>query len=281
MMATAQRATVHQPTFSKIAVVTTVLLSIAGCRLSFTNIEYRKGQKAAEKQNYASAVEHFKKVMLRAPESSEAIASAREAARISLFETKKFSDAVMFYEHLVRFSSQERERREAQQKIADIYFEKLTDYARAIEEFNKLLLIRAAGPEEAEYRYKLAKAHFYLNRFDEAQNEIDRAIKIADAPEKKYDLQMFLASIFFNTKRIEQAIEIYNGLTKDYPDRAKSENIAMNIVVCYEELEAFDKAIDKLEKMRPTYADPEFIDLKIKRLRERRANLPGSRGLRK
>jgi len=62
---------------------------------------------------------------------------------------------------------------------------------------------------------------------------------------------------------------------------AAADNVAMNIIVCYEELEAFDKAIERLEKMRPTYRDPEFIDLKIKRLKERKANLPGSRGLRK
>ena len=66
-----------------------------------------------------------------------------------------------------------------------------------------------------------------------------------------------------------------------YPERAKADNVEMNIIVCYEEMEAFDKAIKRLEKLRSSYQDPEFIDLKISRLRERLANLPGSKGLRK
>ncbi|OFZ16679.1 MAG: hypothetical protein A2Z20_01135 [Bdellovibrionales bacterium RBG_16_40_8] len=252
-----------------------------GCSFSFSALEYNRGQSAANKGDFKSAVVHYKRVMSRDPESSEALEAAREAARISFFKTKKFAEAVQYYKHLVRYSKIENERHDAQAKIASIFFEKITDYPRAVEEYNKLLLLNNAKKEAIDYRFNLAKAYFYLNNFPDSQGEIESALKIVEDSDKKFDLLMFLGSIYFNTKRAERAINVYEDLGKTFPDRAQKENISMNIVVCYEELEAFDKAIEKLKAIRPTYSDKEFIDLRIKRLLERKANQPGSRGLRK
>ena len=251
------------------------------CSFSFSGLEYRRGQDAAEKKDFNTAILHYKRVISRDPESEQALKSAREAAQISFFETKKFTEAIQFYEHLVKYSKSESERHSSQEKIASIFFEKLTNYPRAVEEYNKLLLLRNAKEETIDYRLNLARAHFYLNQFPAAQGEVEYSLKIVEDQDKKFDLLMFLGNIYFNTKKAESAVKVYEGLVKDFPERAQKENVAMNIVVCYEELEAFDKAIEKLEALRASYTDKEFIDLKIKRLRERKANQPGSKGLRK
>lgn len=256
-------------------------LTLLSCNIAFNDLEYKRGQQAASKKQYEKALKHFKKVAERDPDSSLAVLAAREAAQIAFFETKKFPVATQFYLHLVKYSQDERERREAQAKIASIYFDKLNDYPRAIEEYNKLLLLRNSNEEIAEYRFYLAKAHFNLNHFFEAETELQDALKVVDNPERKFDLLMFKGSLFFNTKRIDQAIDVYKELTANHPERAARENIAMNLIVCYEEKEAFDLAIQKLLEIKPNYPDPEFIDLKIQRLKERKANLPGSKGLRK
>ena len=262
--------------------VTAGLLFFAtACNLSFTALEYRRGISAEEKQEYTNAVEHFKHVILRAPESEKALDSSRRAARITLFEMKKYVDAVWYYRHLIKFSKIESERREAQKRIANIYFEKLNDFASAIGEYNKLLLLRNSKEEIVDYRFSLAKAHFGMNNFSDAQAETESALKLSENPEIKFDLLMFLGNIYFNTRHADKAIKVYERVIEEFPEKAKHDNVAMNIIVCYEELEAFDKAITALERLRPVYRDPEFIDLKIKRLKDRRANLPGSKGLRK
>ncbi len=219
--------------------------------------------------------------MARDPESDQALDSAREAARISYFETKEFNLAEEFYTHLVRFSRDEKERKDAQKAIANIYFEKLNNYKRAVEEFNKLLLIRASKDEQVEYHFKIARSQFYLNQFQDALHELDAAIKINDNRDEEFELKVFRANIDFNTRHLDDAIRTYEDLIKTYPEKSRAENIAMNLVVCYEEQEAFEKAIATLENLRPFQKDQEFINLKIKRLRERKANLPGSKGLRK
>jgi tetratricopeptide (TPR) repeat protein len=267
--------------FSKYGALIIAAMTLVSCNTSFNELEFKRGQQAASKKNYEKALRHFKKVAEREPDTNLSVLAAREAAQIAFFETKKFQQAIEFYLHLVKYSQDERERRDSQSKIATIYFDKLNDYPRAIEEFNKLLLLRNSNEEVAEYRFHLAKAHFNMNHFFEAETELQDALKVVENPDRKFDLLMFKGSLFFNTKRIDQAIDVYKELTLKYPERAKRENIAMNLIVCYEEKEAFDLAIQKLQEIKANYPDPEFIDLKTQRLKDRKANLPGSRGLRK
>lgn len=267
--------------YSRFFLVFLSTVCLLGCELSFVGLEFRRGKSALEQKDYKKAIQHFRKVILRDPAAPRAIEAAREAARASLFETKQFSEAIEFYRHLVQYSDSERERREAQGSIASIYFEKLVDYKKSIEAYNKLLLLKNSNEEAVEYRFNLGRAHFYLNDFSEAQTEIEGALKLSQNKDRKFDLMMLLGNIYYNTKRAELAIKTYQEILEKFPDRAKKDNVAMNIIICYEDLEAFDSAIERLVSLRATYPDPEFIDLKIKRLKERKANLPGSRGLRK
>lgn len=254
---------------------------LCSCDFSYTALEKRRAVQAEKSQDFDAAVKYYRRIVTRSPESKIGIEAARAAARISEYETRNFLEAVWFYEHIIKYAKDESERRKAQVTISDIFFERILDYRRAIIEFNKLLILRNSNSESVDFKFKLAKSHYYLNDFEEALSEVEGALKLTEQPSKVFELKMFLASIYFNTKRLETALEIYRVLVKEDKARARKENVFMNIVVCLEELEQFDKAIVELEQMRADYSDPEFIDLKIKRLKERKANMPGSRGLRK
>ncbi len=197
---------------SKSVILLFITVFLLACDLSFTGIEYRKGKKQYDHNNYKPAISHFKKVILRDPSSKYALESARLAARISFFETKQYTDAIDFYKHLIQYSTSEKERREAQGRIANIYFEKTVDYKKAITEYNKILLLPNSNEEIVEYRFNLARAHFYLNEFREAQSEIESALKISENKEKNFDLMMLLGNLFFNTKRGADAIKISQWL---------------------------------------------------------------------
>ncbi len=261
--------------------VIVVAVAMTGCNLSFTSLEYKRGQKALGAQDYREALGHFKKVINRDPESEMALNSAREAAKISFFQIRDFAVAEEFYTHLVRYSRDEQERRAAQKAIANIYFEKLSNYPRAIEEYNKLLNLRSSKEEQVDYHFKIARSQFYLNHFQEAHHEVESALKITENRDEQFELKVFGANVDFNTRHLDAAVKTYEELINTFPEKARAENIAMNLIVCYEEQDQFDKAITVLEELRPTHKDTEFIDLKIKRLKERKANMPGSKGLRK
>ena len=232
-------------------------------------------------RHYAQAVKNFKKIMNRDPESSLALESAREAARATLFDTKDYNQAIEFYNHLVEFSRSEKERRDSQRAIAGIYFNDLSNYPMAIEAYNKLLLVETNPKNIVRYRFNLARSYFYMNRFFDAKNEIEQALKHAKNSDRKFELNMFLASIYFNMKHVDKALRVYKELESKFPKKAKEENIALNESVCYEDQDQFDSAIEELKSIESTYKDPEFIALKLKQLQERKANLPGAKGLKR
>jgi tetratricopeptide (TPR) repeat protein len=258
-----------------------LVATLAGCHFSSINAEFRDGRAAAESRDYATAIKKFDRVIKREPDGEFGVESARLGAKIAHYEIKDYQKAIEFYSNLVNYSENPTERKDSQKKIAEIYFENLNNYKKAIEEFNKLLSLKTPQDEAIDYKLKIAKANFYLNNFFQAESEVESALKLADEKEARFELLLFLGSIYYNTKRINEAIKIYEDLILRFPERSKAENVQMNVIVCYEELELFDKAIENLKKLRATFANPEFIDLKVKRLEQRRANLPGSRGLRK
>ena len=253
----------------------------SACSFSFTRFEFHRAKEELNSKHYAQAVANFKKIMNRAPESSLALESAREAARITFFDTKSYNQAIEFYNHLVEFSRNEKERRDSQRAIAGIYFNDLSNYPKAIEAYNKLLLVETNPAHIVRYRFNLARSYFYMNRFFDAKNEIEQALRLAKNAGRKFELNMFLASIYFNMKHVDRALNVYKELESKFPKKAKEENIALNESVCYEEAGQFDNAIQELKSIKSTYKDPEFIALKIKQLQERKANLPGAKGLKR
>ena len=265
--------------FSSLIVVA-ALLSV-GCSISFSNWEYNKAVRAEKKSDYKQAVKHYSRVVLRDPESPIALESARKASRIALFQMKNFDKAIDLYRHLVQFSPDSTERKQAQREIADITFEKKTDYKKSVDEYNRLLTLKLPTEEFLDIKLRIAKAHYFMSEFFQAESEVQNALIRAEKGPQRFQLELFMANVFFNTKRIDKAIEAYKKLDEEYPELAQAEKVKMSLVVSYEESEKFDEAIDLLETMKEKADDPEFLDLKITRLKERIRNLPGSRGLRK
>src|SRR5690606_24377846 len=128
------------------------LLFLAGCTFSSLSVEYNRGKKAQEKKDYKTAIKHYDRVILREPESRQALESARQAARISFFDTKNFGEALKFFNHLILYSPVSSERIDAQKRIASIYFENLNDYKNAIIEYNKLLALKNSDVETVDYK---------------------------------------------------------------------------------------------------------------------------------
>ncbi len=260
------------------AAITIFVIMATGCSFSFASQAYSEAEKALKNQNYKLAISDFRKVIERNPKSSLAMKSARQAARVAFFNTKNYLQSIEFYNHLVKYSRSETERVKSQRAIADIYFANLSDYPKAIAEYNKLLLVETNRKEIVKERFNLARSYFYMDRFYDSKDQIKDALKLAKSRRQQFELKMFLASIYFNMKDNNKALAVYSYLGHNFPKRAKAENIALNESICYESENRLNKAIATLKTIESTYKDPEFIALKIKRLRELESNTPGDHG---
>jgi tetratricopeptide (TPR) repeat protein len=249
-----------------------------GCTFSLDWIRHFQAQRAIQKQNFNEALPILHQTVIQRPDSEDALMAARQGARIAHLELKNYRLAVDFYKHIVLRSPDAEERKSAQRFIAQIYFENLQDFDQSVTEYEKLLKLENTREEAFRYRLNLAKSQFQMNNLDQALSELEQLIAMKMGGEGMFEIHMLKGNILVSNKQMEEAARQFESVLKDFPERATKESVALNLVVCYEDLKEFGKAIEVLENMRETYPNPEFLEARITRLQERKANLPGAQG---
>lgn len=267
--------------FARLLLAAAILSSTPGCSLSLDWIKYVRARRAASHHDYRTSLKFFQEIVNRQPDSQRALSSARFGARIAHFEAGNYPLAIEFYKHLILSSPDPEERHMAERNIAQIYFENLGDYGQAVAEYERLLRLDNSDDEAFKYRLNLAKAQFQLNNLDQATDELDVLLSKKLTPEEAFEVKTQKANILVAGHHLADAAVFWDQILKEFPERSKKENVAMNLVVCYEELKDFGKAIEVLERMKADYPNPEFLNIRIARLKERKSNQPGAEGLKR
>lgn len=263
---------------SFLAIPLPVVFTLTGCSFDWDWLHYVRARRAIVQHDYKSAVSQFQTIIQNQPDSERSISAARQGARLAHLELKNYPLAVFFYRHLILKAHDHEERKTAQKYIAQIQFENLLDYDQAVLEYEKLLRMDNPPSAASRYRLNLAKSHFHLNNLDQAANEIDILLSHKPTEDEIFEAKTLKANILVSAKRLPEAAEVFEQILRDFPERSKKHNMALSLVVCYEELKDFHKAIDVLERMKPEYPNPDFLKLRIERLRERMSNQPGAQG---
>lgn len=213
--------------------------------------------------------------------SDLALEAARKGAHLAQIEMKSYQAAVDFYRVIIVASDNSEERKTAQRNIAQIYFENLLYYDKAVIEYEKLLRLDFTAAEKYQFRLNIAKSHLQLGNLDQALAELETLSKDKLNESDEYDLDVFKANVLMSQKKQDQAAVLLEQLIKKFPERAEKESLALTLTVCYEELEEFEKAIATLEAMKKGYDHPEFLDARIARLKTRVNNRPLANGFKK
>ena len=262
----------------RVSALIVLTLALSGCTLSLDWLHILRARRAAANGDPASAVKILERVREHEPDGQRALTASRYGSRIAQFEAKDYNAAVEFNRHLILRSDDPDERVQAQKNVAQIYFENLQDYAQAVQEIEKILKLNLPPEEAFRYRLNLAKSHFQLNNLEQAASEIDVILSKKLRDDDIFDAKQVKANIEVAAKNLPAAAQIWEEILKQFPDRAKREKVAMNLVVCYEEMKDFTKAIEALEFMKADDPNPEFIELRIQKLKERKINQPGAGG---
>jgi len=256
-----------------------VLMSMnSGCTFSLDWLRQYRAQRAIAKQDFASALPILQQIMDFQSNEDRSLEAARQGARVAHLEAKNYPLAVKFYRYLVLKADNPEERKSAQRAIAQIYYENLHDYDQSVMEFEKLLKLGNSPEETFRYRLNLAKSHLQLNNAEQALTELNVLLENKPSSDAIFDIKMLKANVLVANKQMHEATSMWGMILKEFPERSRKENVALNLVVSYEELKEFGKAIEVLETMRDEYPNPEFLNQRIERLKERQYNLPGAQG---
>lgn len=243
--------------------------------------EYRRAEAEARNQNWRTALSLYDDILHVEPSSEIALKAARDGARIASLEVKDYNRAVPFYRHLVFHSHEPSETIVAQKQLIEIYFEQLQDYPRAIEEISRLLQVEKDVGQRTDYRVKLARSYFHMNNFAQASAELEEILRGPHGSEADFDLKLLKANVLTAAKKFDEAAVILRELMEKWREKAIQENVPMTLAVCFEEKGDFKSAIQVLESVKASHAVPEYVELRLKRLRERSLNQPGARGFKK
>lgn len=250
-----------------------------GCVKPFER-ELEKGRSLAAKSDYLEAVKHLESAKRLSPSNFQKIEVLRELYRIQFFELKSFESAILSLQELILNSPDSGERERSQLQIAKIYFENLNDPDRAVPEFQKIIPFLKEN-ELYEIQLKLAKAYFYLNRFNEALAEVDSLLKMKIHQKLKFEVLSFKANILVSSKKSNEAAALFREILSTFPDEAVEASVPITLSVTLEELKDFNGAIKVLTEYKDRLPNPETIDIRVLRLKERSKNAPGARGIRK
>ena len=160
--------------------------------------------------------------------------------------------------------------RSAQKYIALIQFENLQDFNQAVLEFEKLLkLEHQSGGGAFAYRLNMAKSQLPTEQHRSSRDRTRYFARAKALPRRKVFEARIPKGQHPDRRETACPTRWWRGrkFLRNFPKNQQKENVALNLVVCYEELKDFGKAIDVLEGMREGYAHPEFLDVRIQRLK--------------
>lgn len=257
-----------------------LFVGLAGCESSLDR-EFEKATSLASQGNFEEALGVLDRILLREPQSGAALKAAREAARLTYFETKDFKRSARYYQSVVLTAPDPEERMRAQKQVAAVYFDHLNDYEMAIVEINKLLPLIRDPSERMKYKMNLARAYYYQNNFFQAEMEVDEFLRISKNEEAIFQMTLLKANIALARKDLGRAAEILKDILKKFPQKARKENVGLSLAVAYEEMRDYKSSIETLQALKEQHPMPDYIELRIKRLQERLKNQPGARGFRK
>ena len=261
--------------------LTLVTLLVTGCSFDLSWFEMLRARRAIQVHEYGAGLNRLRDLTERDPDSPRALSAARLGARTAHFDAKNYLLAIEFYKLIVLRSTDALERKNAQRYIAQIEFENLLDYGQAVLAFEKLLSVEHPPAEAFKYRLSLAKSHFQLNDLVQASNELDILLAEKHRPEDVFEAKSLKANIMMARHRPVDAATLWEEILAEFPERSQKENVALNLVVCYEDLKDFNQAVTVLERMKADYPNPDFLKVRIERLRLRAANQPGAQGLKR
>jgi tetratricopeptide (TPR) repeat protein len=252
-------------------------MTMAGCDTPQT-IDFNRGAGFQAKNEFHLAVSEYEKVIRRAPRSQLALRAARESAKIYLYEIKNYERSIEVLKLLVLYSDQPEERLKAQTQIAQIYFDNLARYDKALIEYSRLLASNLSKAEKLKVRLAIARTYYYLGQFSQSWSEareilLDKSV----SPDQAFDVMLLQANINLAQKDFLEAARILRKIMADFQERATKENIGLSLALCYEELGNHEEAIGVLEFVKTYYQPKEYIELRIRKIKQKTVNQPKMR----
>ncbi len=240
---------------------------------------YSQAYEKINQNQFADAIELLKSSAALEKENLKKTKALFEAARLLRFEIHNYDAALVILRKIVLESEDAKLRLLSQESIAEIYFDHLQDYLLALNELLILEPLLLESKKKENVRLKIAQAQRFSGNNAAALEYVEVALKNSDALRNNF--LKLKAQIFQSQQKYDEALKIYENMFLKTPEYFIRENLFAAVSAVQEEKKDYKTAIEYLEKNTNQIADKNYLELRIKKLKEKQLAKPFSKGVRK
>ena len=272
-----------RPDWSQIAAGLVGALLLTACSVNNAKKSYVLAEKFWGDGQYAAAVLEFERAFAKDPKGKVGQQALYRAALTQALFLSQHAEAIRKLKSYAELTDDQQNLWEAKKLIGDLLFSKLEDYGHADQHYRGLIQSNPKAPEAPEFLFRVAKSRFFLGDFEEAitlfrQLAKDRT-KSAWAERAAFEIGItYFTRGEQNTagatpllEVYQEAIDAYEEFIKQYPTSALIPEAKFGIASCLEELDQLDAAYHAYEGLLNSYPSPKVIQIKLARIRERKA----------
>lgn len=252
------------------------LVSACTVQSSISN-RYLTAEKLWTEKNYAAAVTEFDRIVKENPNSTIGLQALWRASMTRTLFLNQQEPALQGFETFLERASSSQLAPEAQKEIGEIYFNKLNQYSKAIDVYQRMIDSKKfSADEEALFLFRIARAHFLTGRLKKAiEIEESFAVRYPKSPLNR-KVMLELANAWYalgDTEKIAypKALKLYQDLEK--LTLGKDPNLYLDAkfgeAATLEELDRLEEAHELFKSIETTYPAPNVVRVRMIRLEER------------
>ncbi|OFY98076.1 MAG: hypothetical protein A2Z97_04290 [Bdellovibrionales bacterium GWB1_52_6] len=260
-------------------------LTICGSACSVNNAKrnYVVAERLWNEGKYSAAVAEFDKVYNKDSTGPLGLQALYRSAHTQIFFLSQYSEAARKLKIYADITKPSPQNWEAQKLIGDLLFSKMDQYDLAVQHYRALLLQKPVATEAPEFHFRIGKSLFYAADFSGAIREY-RALIHGHPKSKWAEKAAYEIGVTFftrgeqrpdekgpGTEAYQDAIDAYEDFLKKYPKSQWVPLARFGIASCLEEMDQLDAAYQSYAAIKGIYPSPNVIEIKLVRIRERKA----------
>ena len=254
------------------------LFLLCACSFSSAQWEWKKATEFEQKGDHENAIGYYYRYLRKNSENQDSVRAAQKIYQIARLHSQDLKLVEKVLRHIILRSDSDSERLQAQEDLANHFFQRMGDYESAITQFHRFLAVAKDDAKKQLAQLKIAKSYFYMNNFYQARVELDSVIESSKNPQLLFEASLLKASVLQSEKKTAEAIETFTKILQDFPDRGVQEQVFLSLALAYEDDKQYVKAIEVLEKYKDSSSNASYIDEKIEKIRFSISQQPGARG---
>ena len=235
--------------------------------------DFDRGDNFFKEGKYFSAVEMYYSFVREHPKNKKVSEALFKMGDITYQYVGDTTKGLRYFNELVTNHPVDKFTVLAQQRIAEIYKDKLSDCDRAIVEYQKLLDWDPNSEGAPYFLYQIGSCYMTIRNYPQALIEFEGIMK--NYPQSEYvgDTVYQIGNINYINGEYDKASKYYGMVINQYQNSKYLAQAKFGLANCYEEKEEFDKALSIYNELLNEYPSKKVVEIRIAGINERKKKL--------